>query len=155
MHFLEITSMKFERNVTIRAFDVLFVLKVIQNVHLKLTWPLWSPKKGLWKVSFLPSLIRLQSKAKSPTVLIFQKNEWFHRFVWRKGQASVSVPTLPTLMYWNHNLHSYDNNTTIVSNFVQHISLFFCRGAWYWIVTFFSTYYLLVIILQKGWPKPK
>ena len=70
------TLIKFERNVNIRTFDVLFVFKLLQNVHLEMIWPLWSPKKDFEK-SFLPSLIRLQSKATLPLVLIFQKMDDF------------------------------------------------------------------------------
>jgi len=47
---------------TIKTFNLLLAFKLIQIVHLKINCSLWDPKKGVWKVFFLVTLIRLKSR---------------------------------------------------------------------------------------------
>ena len=92
-------SLKFDRNVTIRVFDVLFVFRLMQNVHMYLSWLLWSLKKGLWKVSYLQSLIRPQSKAKRPSGAHIPE-KWMILWVClkdRTGKCTGSNPSYPSI----------------------------------------------------------
>ena len=84
---------------TICTVDLLFALKLVQNIHLKINWSLQSPKKGLRKVSFMSSLIKPQIESKHPTELIFKEIGWFCMFLWKIGLQRVSVRTLQTLAF--------------------------------------------------------